>query len=117
MKIGFFAFILIFFLTILVYVIVRGTQALSFSPLWKSIYIVLSVTLFLSFFVGMILGNYFPLSVAKTITFLGDSFLIVMIYLVFAFLATDIILFNKIFHFLKQIRFRSGFGQWQSVYR
>lgn len=86
----------------LIYVIVRGGQALSLSVLWKNIYTILSVVLFLSFFTGMIFGNYFPLPLAKIISFLGDSFLIVLIYLTLSFIATDIVLlFNKIFHFLK----------------
>ena len=86
----------------LTYVLSRVGQALSFSLTWKSVYIVTSIVLFLSFFAGMIFGNYFPLPMAKVITFLGNSFLVVLIYLVLSFLATDIILIiNKLFHFIK----------------
>lgn len=102
MKIGFFALMLIFFLAMLTYFCVRGGQALSSFGVWKNVYIVTSVAFFLLFFAGMIFGNYFPLSVAKTITFLGNSFLIVLIYLTLLFFVVDIVLiFNKIFHFIK----------------
>lgn len=101
MKIGFFAFMLIFFLSMLTYVCIRGGQALSSFGTLKGVFIASSIVLFLMFFVGMILGNYFPLPVAKTITFLGNTFLVVMIYLTFAFLITDItLIFNKMFHFI-----------------
>ena len=102
MKIGFFAFILIFFLAMLTYFCIRGGQALSSSGAWKNVFIVSSITLFLLFFIGMIFGNYFPLPIAKTITFLGNSFLIILIYLTLSFLITDIVLiFNKGLHFVK----------------
>ncbi|VBB47324.1 Metallophosphoesterase [uncultured Paludibacter sp.] len=103
MKYGFFAFILAFFLSMMAYILVRGGQASNYlSPTWKNIYIISSIVLFLLFFVGMIFGNYFPLTIAKTITFLGDSFLLVLVYLTLSFLATDILLLiNKLFPLIK----------------
>ena len=102
MKIGVFAFMLLFFISMLTYVCIRGGQALSTFGASRIIFIISAIVLFLMFFVGMILGNYFPLPVAKAITFLGNTFLVVMIYLTFSFLITDtVLIFNKIFHFIK----------------
>lgn len=102
MKYGFFIFILAFFLSMMAYIIFRGSQALSLTGFWKYFYIAGSVTLFLAFFAGMIFSHQISLPIAKVITFAGNSFLIILIYLTLSFFATDILLiFNKIFHFLK----------------
>ncbi|MGC3977305.1 MAG: metallophosphoesterase [Paludibacteraceae bacterium] len=102
MRYTFFIFILLVFIGMLSYVLIRGGQALSLSGIWKNVFIISSVVLFLSFFAGMIFGAQMPALLGKNITFWGNSFLVVLIYLVFAFLATDVILLsNKLFHFIK----------------
>lgn len=102
MKYGFFIFILAFLLSTTAYVLFRGAQALVISPFWRNFYITAVIISFLSLFGGMILGNYMPLTVAKTVSFIGYSFLFVLIYLLFAFLAVDIfLLLNKLLKVLK----------------
>ena len=102
MKYGFFIFILAFFLSMMAYIIFRGSQALSLTGFWKYFYIAGSVTLFFAFFAGMIFSHQMSLPIAKMITFAGNSFLIILIYLTLSFLATDILLLiNRLFHFLK----------------
>ena len=102
MKYGFFIFILAFFLSMMAYVIFRGSQALNTSGFWKYVYIGAAITLFAAFITGMIFSHKMTLPVAKSITFLGNSFLIILIYLTLSFLITDFfLLFNKWFSIFK----------------
>ncbi|MDO9153705.1 MAG: hypothetical protein Q7U47_08370 [Paludibacter sp.] len=86
MKYGFFVFALVFLLSLLSYVLFRGWQALQPAGNFRVLYLISSILLFLSMLGSMIFGNYLQPSVAKTLSFAGFSYFIVMIYLMFSFL-------------------------------
>lgn len=100
MRFGFFFIMLGIFLAITGYVITRGCQALPSNSIWRVLYAGTSVLLFLSFFAGLFLGERMPLGVASAISFAGNTYLIIMIYLLFSFLTADLIrIVNSIGHF------------------
>jgi predicted MPP superfamily phosphohydrolase len=94
-------FITIFTITVLMvfYVTLRGWQVLQpFSNL-KVGYLWANILLFIVMFSGLAMRNIFPDSVAKTVAFVGFSYMIVVIYLLLSFLGTDIVrLFSLVFH-------------------
>ena len=104
MKYGFFAFIFAFLLTMIVYTIVKGWQVLTPVGSLKTVYAVLMVLLFTAFLTGMIFGNSFSPGVAKTVSFIGYSFLVLLVYLLISFLLTDIIrLINRFVPFINNM--------------
>lgn len=110
MKPTFFIFPLIIFIILFIYVLTRGAQSLSYVPTLKITYLILMPILLILFFTGMIFPNAFSLPVAKIITFIGYSFLVLFVYLLFSLLVTDIILIiNRLIHFItatEKFRFR-----------
>ena len=105
-------FITIFTITVLMvfYVTLRGWQVLQpFSNL-KVGYLWANILLFIVMFSGLAMRNIFPDNVAKAVAFVGFSYMIVVIYLLLSFLATDIVrLFSLVFHlsteWIKMFRF------------
>ncbi|MFZ4581239.1 MAG: metallophosphoesterase [Paludibacter sp.] len=94
-------FITIFTITVLMvfYVTLRGWQVLQPFTNLKTGYLVTNIFLFVVMFASMALRNVFPDGVAKVVAFVGFSYMIVVIYLLLSFLATDIVrLFTFIFH-------------------
>jgi len=95
MKIGFIIVALAVLFSLNGYVFLRGWQALSNSSTLRTVYLTSAVLLFLSMLVGMIFGNAMPQIVAKTISFIGFSYLVIFTYLLLSFLLVDIVrIFN-----------------------
>lgn len=98
MKYGFFIFVFVFLLTMIVYTIVRGTQTLAPYGALKTVYLVSMIALTATLFGGLFFENELPHGVAKALSFLGYSFFIVLAYLFISFLLVDII--RAVNHFL-----------------
>ncbi len=82
------------------YVTLRSWQALQSVGNIKVYFLVASVALFLSIFASMIFGNNMNPIFAKIISFAGFSYMLFVIYMLFAFLLVDIVrIANTIFHF------------------
>lgn len=73
------------------YVMVRGSQVLSSTPLYRSIYLSILISLFLSLVGSMIFGYVLPLPVAKAVSFVGFTYIIIFIYLLISFFIVDIV--------------------------
>lgn len=100
MRYLFFIFILVFLLSLLSYVLLRGWQSLQPAGNARVYYLIISISLFVSMIGSMIFGNYLPATLAKYLSFAGLSYFIVMIYLMFSFLLVDIVrLTNHFVHF------------------
>ena len=89
-------FLLIFF-SLLGYVFARGYQNFVQFPALKVTYIVLYVSLFLTMMTAFIGADYFSAKVGSVTSFIGFTFLILVIYMSIAFLIIDI--FRIINHF------------------
>lgn len=101
MRIGFFIFAFGLFLTMAAYVSLRGWQALQSYNLARIIYLTSTIVLFLTLISGLIFSGNFSQTVAKTVSFIGFSYMIIMIYLLLSFLIFDLVrLSNSIFHFI-----------------
>lgn len=100
MKITFFLFVFAFTVLIAFYVSLRGWQALLPMGNVRIWYVVGNVVLFILMLVGLMARGSMPHLLAKTITFTGFSYMLVMIYLFLSFLLVDIVrLINLIVHF------------------
>src|ERR1035437_4242669 len=91
MKIGFILIALTLLFSFNGYIIVRGWQALPAVSAIRPIYLITAILLFLAMMVGMIFGNAMQPVVAKTVSFIGFSYIIVFIYLFLSFLVVDIV--------------------------
>ena len=91
MKIAFFVFVITIFLVINSYVIVRGWQALSSTPLYRTIYLSVILFLFLSLVGSMIFGYVLPPRLAKALSFIGFTYIVIFIYLFVSFFIVDIV--------------------------
>ncbi len=101
MKITFFIIAFSIFLLINSYVIARGWQALSSSTTFRTEYIVAMILLFITLIISMIFGNEFPINIAKPMSFIGFTYIIIFSYLFISFFVVDIIrLANYFIHFL-----------------
>jgi predicted MPP superfamily phosphohydrolase len=100
MKYLFFVFMLLFMLLIYGYVALRGWQALQPAGSVRVYFLVISIALFVSMFVSMMFGNQMHPTVAKTLSFVVFSYLLLTIYLFVSFLAVDVVrIFNAIIPF------------------
>jgi predicted MPP superfamily phosphohydrolase len=100
MKIGFIIIALAVLISINSYVVVRGWQALPSVSAIRPIYLVSMIVLFLTLLVSMILGQYMPPVIAKVASFIGFTYILVFIYLMFSFLLVDIVrVANHFIHF------------------
>ncbi len=100
MKIGFFIIAFGFIFLMAFYVSLRGWQALQVVGNMSFWYLAANIILFLVMLGGLIYGGSMSPAAAKVITFIGFSYMIVMIYLLLSFLLVDIVrLVNLIFHF------------------
>ena len=91
MKIGFIIIALAILFSLNGYVMVRGWQALPPVSVSRPIYLITAILLFLAMMVGMIFGNAMQPVVAKTVSFIGFSYIIVFVYLFLSFLVVDIV--------------------------
>ena len=101
MRFAFFAFIITVFLLINSYVLVRGWQALSSTPLFRTLYIAVILSLFLSLVGSMAFGYVLPLPIAKVVSFVGFTYVVIFSYLFLSFVLVDIVrIANYFLHFL-----------------
>lgn len=101
MKIAFFVFVITIFLLINSYVIVRGWQALSSTPLYRTLFLTVIISLFLSLVGSMIFGYVLPLHIAKVVSFVGFTYVVIFSYLFLSFVLVDIVrIANYFLHFL-----------------
>lgn len=98
MKIGFFIVFILLFLLINSFVILRGWQVLSSisNTIFRTVYVTTMILLFLSLVGSMIFGYVLPLHLAKLLSFVGFTYIIIFIYLLLSFLIVDIV---RIFDF------------------
>ncbi|MDR3652905.1 MAG: metallophosphoesterase [Paludibacter sp.] len=101
MKIGFIIIALAILFSLNSYVILRGWQALPSVYNVRQAYLITTILLFLALMGSMIFGNAMPQLVAKTVSFIGFSYIVVFIYLFLSFLIVDIVrIANYFIHFL-----------------
>ncbi len=91
MKLIFFITVFSFILLITFYVTLRGWQALGGFPNLRTAYVVSNVLLFVLLLSNFMLRNVFPDNVAKVMTFIGYSYIILLIYLLISFLLVDLV--------------------------
>ena len=114
MKIGFVIFAIIILFSLNGYIMVRGWQALPSASLFRPIYLVTAILLFIALFAGMILENSMPQGIAKAVSLAGFTYLIIFIYLLISFLLVDILrLFNLVIHIAPA--FMATFRLWMMV--
>lgn len=100
MKYWFFVFMFLFMLMLYGYVALRGWQALQPAGSVKVYFLSVSAVLFFSMFISMMFGYNMPPAIAKTLSFVVFSYLLLTIYLLLSFLAVDIVrIINAIGHF------------------
>lgn len=103
MKYGFFIFMFSALAMFSSYVSTRGFQALRDFPTARYVYLFLFVALFLISISSMLFARNLSSEFAKLFSFVGFSFLIVLIYLALSFLLVDIVrIFNSFIHFAPQ---------------
>jgi predicted MPP superfamily phosphohydrolase len=100
MKHRFIAIFPAIFLSIIGYVTWRGCQVLPDEAFLRPLYAGGNILFFLFFLGTLLFGHKMPIRLASIISFTGNTYLIVMIYLLFSFLLADIVrLANDIAHF------------------
>jgi predicted MPP superfamily phosphohydrolase len=100
MKYGFFIIMLAIFLALFAYVLARGCQALPAQGYWRQLYAGISILAFLSFFTALFAGQKMPLGLASAMSFVGNTYFIVFLYLAFLFAIGDTVrLANHFIHF------------------
>jgi predicted MPP superfamily phosphohydrolase len=114
MKIGFVIIALAILFSLNGYVMIRGWQALPSASMLRPIYLVTTIVLFIAMLSGMIFSNAMPQVVAKTVTFVGFTYIIIFIYLFLSFLLVDIL---RLFNLFIQIApvYMANFRLWMMV--
>ena len=91
MKLGFFiVFSLV--ISLIALSIWRGAQSLPAQSLWRTGYVTASIAMFVLFLVGMIFGHKMPTELAKAISFIGNSYIIIFVYLSMSLIVLDVLL-------------------------
>ncbi|MDD2798012.1 MAG: metallophosphoesterase [Bacteroidales bacterium] len=91
MKLGF-AIVFCILISLITLTIIRGSQSLPAQSFWRTGYVTLSISMFILFIVGMIFGHKMPTEVAKIVSFVGNSYVIIFVYLAISLLLLDTIL-------------------------
>ncbi len=113
MRYGFFIVMVLLLLSAVSYVTTRGVQAFAPVSFLKNGYWIILGTLFSMLLVSFFLPHNISPAVARTVTFLGYSFLILLLYLLMAFLLIDLVrAANSFFRFLPDV---SAFRFWAAV--
>jgi len=100
MKIGFFIIAFAILISINSYVVVRGWQALPSASALRPVFLASMIALFLTLMGTMIFGEYMPHALAKGLSFVGFTYIIVFIYLMISFVLVDFVrVANHFFHF------------------
>lgn len=115
MKLVFFSIVLTFTLLTATYVTLRGWQALQSVGSVRIWYLVANIALFVLMMLSLVLGNSLHGTFAKVLTFVGHTYMIVMLYLFLSFVMLDVLrIINWIFHFssdgLQQVRLWAFLG-------
>jgi predicted MPP superfamily phosphohydrolase len=101
MKISFIIIALAILLSINSFVLIRGWQALQSLSTIRPYFLVTMIILFLTMVASMIFGHLMPHTIAKVISFIGFTYIIVFIYLLLSFLLVDVVrIANHFLHFL-----------------
>jgi len=88
------------FVALIAYVVLRGFQTFRDIPMARNIYLITTVSMFVFFIAGMIVGMFSTASIAKIIAFIGQSSLFILFYLILAFVLIDIVrTANHFLHF------------------
>ena len=83
------------------YVSLRGWQVLSAFGTWKFVVPILIITMFIAFMSTMIFGANMPVGLAKAVSFFGNTYIVVLMYLLLSFLVVDVVrLINLVFPFM-----------------
>jgi predicted MPP superfamily phosphohydrolase len=90
MKIGFIILALAILFSFNGYVFLRGWQSLPTTVI-RPVFLATFIFLFLSMLAGMIFGNAMPQALAKAVSFVGMSYIIIFLYLFLSFLVVDIV--------------------------
>jgi len=92
----------------------RGWQALPPASVFRPIYLVSGIVLFIALLTGMIFSNSMPQVVAKAVCFAGFSYIIIFSYLLISFLFVDIV---RLFSLVIQMRpvYMANFRLWMMV--
>lgn len=114
MKIGFFIIAFAILFSFNGYIMIRGWQTLPTASVYRPIYLVSTIVLFIALLSGMIFSNSMPPAVAKAVSFAGFSYIIIFIYLFISFLFVDIV---RLFNLLIQMRpvYMANFRLWTMV--
>lgn len=91
MKLGF-AIVFCIFISLITLTILRGAHSLPAQSMWRTGYVTTSITMFVLFLVGMIFGHKMPTELAKAISFVGNSYVIIFVYLSMSLIVLDVIL-------------------------
>ncbi|MFZ4455043.1 MAG: metallophosphoesterase [Bacteroidales bacterium] len=91
MKLGF-AIVFCIVISLITLTILRGSQSLSAHSMWRTGYVTASIAMFVLFLVGMIFGHKMPTEVAKVISFIGNSYVIIFVYLSMSLIVLDVLL-------------------------
>jgi len=103
MKIGFIIVALLIFFSINTYVVVRGWHSLPPASVLRPLFLVSMIAMFAALLGSMIFGNAMPLSLAKVVSFIGFSYMIIFVYMFVAFLVVDVVrVANYFIHFAPQ---------------
>jgi predicted MPP superfamily phosphohydrolase len=114
MKIGFFIIAFAILISFNSYIMLRGWQALPPASVFRPIYLVSGIVLFIALLTGMIFSNSMPQVVAKAVCFAGFSYIIIFSYLLISFLFVDIV---RLFSLVIQMRpvYMANFRLWMMV--
>jgi hypothetical protein len=114
MKIGFFIIAFAILISFNSYIMLRGWQALPPASVFRPIYLVSGIVLFIALLTGMIFSNSMPQVVAKAVCFAGFSYIIIFSYLLISFLFVDIV---RLFNLVIQMRpvYMANFRLWMMV--
>lgn len=86
------------------YTWIRGAQAFAPLPLLKNSYLIVMAILLLSMLIALFLGGNLPALPAKIISFAGNSYFLILVYLLMGFLLIDItLLANRFLHFIPDV--------------
>jgi hypothetical protein len=114
MKIGFFIIAFAILFSFNGYIMLRGWQALPPASVFRPIYLISAIVLFIALLSGMIFSNSMPQVVAKAVCFAGFSYIIIFSYLLISFLFVDIV---RLFNLFIQMRpvYMASFRLWMMV--
>lgn len=114
MRITFFVSVLLVTLLMAAYVTLRGWQSLQGYTVARNAFLIVNIILFVTMLGGIMLQGSMSQTMAKTISFIGFSYMIAFIYMLLSFLLLDVVrLSNLAFHFFPNGM--AGFRFWWTI--